>query len=454
MNNLLAISLLKGFQCHNSQSFAPKISFRYEQNKWIIRLLYIEKSFNPNETIVLDYIHIPKSFLNKDIVFVLDDNNKIVHIEEYKDETTIKSLLTKEQYDKFQEYKNNNYHPIFEQQKEILFQNDQFYVSKSNIPNAGFGLYSKNEFHKGDFLMTFQGKKNTLNDFCSEFKDKNCIHYEYAVTAENYNRKKYVFDPIIDEKFIPNESNFGPVINEPPPNEYSNCESVSVSSKNTELRVDLIATRFISKNEEIYMLYNRQSNYLIGNATPLPLSLKFISSKSRFGTLLCYNMQWYKNEDWFRFIYWYNECQMSIYTFGENTNVPKEFELFHLQDIEDKIKTKNNNVGIFIDYGQILKIEILEKYFTLGLSFVILPFDDDFYANFLFGKNYKFQIIEAESKYFFDSYDARKYGKLLKITKNEKNSFTRFRDVWNEERIKKDKSLTEEQKSQWLKKYL
>ncbi len=478
MTSLLAISLLKGFQCHCSQSFCPEISFRYEQNKWIIRLLYNDNSKNPNELVVLKFLgqYIDKKFLQKDIIFAMDFDEPInlIAIYEYQNEEDIQKIIKKDNI-KFQEYLQNNKHQtVVEIRDQLLVSEDQkFYISQSTIPNAGYGLFSLVEFHRGDFLMNFKGTKILFHDFCMKYKDKNCIHYEYAVTAETYDRKKYVFDPIIEDCFDLSlcslNQNFGPIINEPSPKEVSNCESVSISSNSTMLRVDLIATRFIAKGDEIFMLYNRSSEYEIGTITPLPLELKFKKNNSKIN-LLCFDMNWYDNLDWFRLIYWYNEKNFSIYTFGSNCNCPTEFELFHLKtETELKQKISNKENIIFIDYAHnnFFNVDfnlLLSEFFLLNLQYIILPFPHHDPLNYVYekllldNKNYKctIEFFENTKDFLFDCYGARKLDNtypLIKITQKKKQLFTRFRDVWNEERIINDNSISDIKTLQWLKDY-
>lgn len=47
---------------------------------------------------------------------------------------------------------------------EVLHENDSFIVKKSNIDGAGYGLFSKKAFKKGDKVVKLTGKRCTPSD--------------------------------------------------------------------------------------------------------------------------------------------------------------------------------------------------------------------------------------------------------------------------------------------------
>ncbi len=468
MEDLLALCMLKGFFCHLSQSYAPKISFRYEQDKWIIQLLFLQTSLNPNELIVLSYLkkHIDHYFINKDIIILLE-NDKIIKVVEFSkvlEFSNYETLLNNNQINKLNDYLKNNCHYEIQSKEKINISEDgKFYVSQSTIPNAGLGLFSSIEFHRGEYLLTFKGKKIPFNEFCNKYpQSSSCIHNEYSLTAETYDRKKYVFDPINEyDHFILSNENFGPLINEPLT--IANCESVGVSSSNVPLRVDLIATRFIGKNDEIFMLYNREpdKNYIPGSDVPKPIELKFKTNHKKTFKLLCFDMNWYNNNDWFRLVYWHNNSIYSVFTVGI-TPAPIEFQSFHFYPQDQNLITKNTI--ILYDFNSIVDVKKLNEYFTNGLEFAIIPFDrhpkkdlSKIYKYFLMENNYKFTIKEAREEkdnFLFDCYEFRNLDNtypFLKITKN--NFYTRFCDVWDEQRIINDMSLSDSKTIKWLQNY-
>ncbi len=465
MDDLLALCLLKGFHCHCSQSFAPKISFRYEQDKWIIQLLFLESSLNPNELIVLKYLKskIDKKFMGKDIILILNQDI-IINVVLYT-EDCYQKYLNATQYIEFNKYLENNHHYHIVSQKQVVFENERFYIAESTIPNAGFGLFASVEMHRNDFLLTFKGLKTNLEQFCKQYPTS-CIHHEYAVTAETYDRKKYVFDPIDEtNQFIlanaVKEENFGPIINEPPENSYSNCESVSVSSSKVPLRVDLIATRYIAPHDEIFMLYNREpdKNYRIGETTPSPIELKFKTNHKKTNNLLCFGMNWFDNKDWFRLVHWHNNSPYSVFTVSD-IPPPIEFQSFHF--LPNDVKIKKNTLMFVNGWIDVMK---LSKYFNQGLEYAILPFfrhhektQSLIYTEFLLkNTQLKFNIDFLTSNEFtFDSYESREFDNtypLLRFTVKKSNLYTRFRDLWDEERVIKDLSLSDIQTVKWLKMY-
>ncbi len=455
MSNLLAIALLKGFYCHDSQCFAPKIAFRYEEDNWIIQLLFLQTSLNPNELEVIKFLklYIDKKFINKDIVFILK-NDQIKDVNEYY-ETIYQEKLSGFQYEQFQKYllNDNHNHPFIK--KQPIIENDNFYIAESTLQNAGYGLFAKKNFHKNETLLEFKGKLLSYADFCLKYPiSKSCIHHEYSVMAENHNRKKYIFDPIDDtnQNFIHTADNFGPVINEPFENNYSNCESVSVSSPTVQLHVDVVATRFIATNEELFMLYNREpdKDYIPGYACPLPIELKFKKKPINATKLYCIGMNWYNNKDWFRLVYWHNNTEYSPICVSEKIP-PIEFQQFHIN-----IKNFIPKSILFIDYTYPL------DFLTQNTDFAIVGFlrhtETDVSPIYnLLKQNTKCLIEFYENNDFiFDSYEFRKLDNthpLLKITYKKNMSYTRFRDVWDEQRIVNDMSLSDEKTVQWLKNY-
>lgn len=159
-------------------------------------------------------------------------------------------------------------------QKPIAFTKDkQFFVATSCIPGAGFGLFANVLFPRGALLLIFKGKKIPQEDF----NEEDSVASEYAMLGEQYDSRKFVFDPTDKNGAFhlnqaEKQNNFAPFINEPPPNTIANAESVSMSSEKLPLFLQIVATRCIHPQEEIYMCYNRSSAYLTGFACPKPIS--------------------------------------------------------------------------------------------------------------------------------------------------------------------------------------
>ncbi len=450
MSRLLAISLLKGFHCHSSRSFSPELAFRYEQDKWIIRLLFLASSENPNEQCVLQFLKrmIHKQFIDKDIIFkakIGDDDFAIISVEEF-DATKI-YLDPKNQTD----YHSHN---SIVEKRDVVYDSDDFYIAKSSILNAGFGLFSKKIFHRGDTLLPFKGKQLAYKFFCGLYpQDKNCKHHEYSVCAESFNRQKFVFDPLGDEKdfniqIAIRDQNFAPFINEPNENEMANCETVSVSSSTIALRVDIVASRTIVPNDEILMLYNRKPDgYIPGIACPPALEMKMVTQRKNNVSsrqLICPTMSWQNNNDYFRLAFWENY-----------------YVVFAKEDVNEITKKKKSAtmITVFLDNDETINLDGLDD--DSSKKTIIVPHGKKSIYDFFFLQKTKLSVnvnIQKckRNEFFFDSYASRKLDFVypyVEITKNKKTCFTRFRDVWTEEDIITDTSISDEDTVKWLKMY-
>jgi SET domain len=174
------------------------------------------------------------------------------------------------------------------------WESDDFYVAESRCPNGGLGLFSKKQIVRGEILFEFKGKAYPLSDF--ELLEDN-KRLEYAITAESHNGEKWVFDPTCDSRFdvtiAQKTENWAPFINEPPLGMIANVESVAVSSPVVQLHLDIVATRTIEPEDEIYMVYHRdKSQYDIGADCPHPPSVTYKrkTSEAKKGTMICIGM--------------------------------------------------------------------------------------------------------------------------------------------------------------------
>ncbi len=434
---LLPICLLKGFHCHLSRSFAPKFSYQYETDKWIIRLLFLTSSSNPNEKCVLEFLRpfIDRKFINKDIVFharITSDTFDVFEAEEF-DETKLY----------FQGQEDGHFNKLPERGSPVG-ENELFYVTESLISNAGFGLFSKKVFHRGETLLEFKGTKFTSKDFRTKYPhSKNCKHHEYSLSAESFDRQKFVFDPLGTNDFFDIHDaikcgNFGPFINEPQEGCIANCETVSTSNVDIMLRVDVVATRTILPNDEILMLYNRKPEkdaYVPGVACPSPLEMKAATTKRTKATLFCPNMLYDRNEDYFRLFMWEQEYEQVVA--GDQHLPPRK---------NCVVFTDSNNY--VVDLTSCAKMVVPFRVHGNDIN--------DIYKRFLFTKDSQNLTINKCDKFFHDSYESRQLDPIspyVAITANTKTCFTRFRDVWTSEDIVRNTSIDDDATVEWLQNY-
>lgn len=190
---------------------------------------------------------------------------------------------------------------------------EKFYVAPSTCASAGLGLFAKVHFSRGEIMTQFHGKTCLQEEF-EKNGERNDIQAEYSLSGQRFDGKVVVFDPTVCGKWnlciAKKTRNCAPFINEPPPHMLCNAESVSVSNKDIEQRLDIVATKNISPHEEIFMLYNRtghQQQYPVGLCCPNPKNYceKSTSSSSSLtkikkGVVLCIGMTPMHNLDHLR----------------------------------------------------------------------------------------------------------------------------------------------------------
>ena len=482
MVDALVLCLLKGFYCHSSRSFAPRWSFQFELNQWIIRLFFIETSLNPNEDVLMQFLKtkLNHQFINKDIVFTAyintdnTDHHPIIEVSNVEEFEFLKANKKIVESLHFQAYFKNNCHFLVNEiynNEPIVFSNDgNVYVAKSLIANAGLGLFANKNFHRNDTLLTFKGKKIKFNEFCKKYPESLvCKHHEYALTAETFDGIKYVFDPIENETFdlytnaIKNQ-NFGPLINEPSEFQISNCETVSYHNQNIPLRVDIVVTRFIAKNEEILLLYNRDAEFYKPGSAPQPpllLPSSILSSQKQPIKLYCFNMNWNNNSDYYRLAQWQLQFEsVFVISLGDNEKPDNNFTLKTMEDVVVNLhKTKRKNI---LFANNTINTNIWDI-FQLGFDELILSFHTHsiynfFYLNETFPNQLGFELklLKKNNEHFMhDSSETSNLDSLFPFIRYQPSAkrqtfFLRFRDVWTEKRIIEDESVSDEKTVEWL----
>ncbi len=206
------------------------------------------------------------------------------------------------------------------------------------------------------------------------------------------------------------------------------------------------------------MLYNREPdlNYICGNACPSNISMKIKQIKnnneSKY-TLYVANMNPNDNLDYFRIAYWQNKHNLNVEIFDETKII--------------NIKKYLKNAILFFDYAKLhyepfqFDKDVILLYVAI-FDYVILPFQNIYQAFFLEPEKIypniqiSFLSQEEHDMYLFDCYGSRCLNvnySLIKITQTKKNVFIRFKDVWTEERIISDSTITDEQTLIWIQQY-
>ncbi len=280
--------------------------------------------------------------------------------------------------------------------KSIEFGN--IFVGKSNIVHGGLGLFASKPIPRGATIAQFTGKKYTLADF-TRLNPENSIACEYSITGETHDGKQFVFDPTENEAFnikiARRTSNYAPFINEPPEGVLANAESVSVSSETRELRLDIIATRHIKEQEEIYMCYNRVPSklYKIGFAQCLALNASVVEPSAFSGwTWFCMGMTPTHNLDHHR-VKALRKLGHKVVTFSrfgattssvvddyDMTNLCKHIllpaEMSEVENILLAELAKHGRVCLYVDYihhGHSLLRSSLPRLIQAGFTKIILP---------------------------------------------------------------------------------
>jgi hypothetical protein len=487
----LELSLLTGEMCHTSRAYAPICShFDENANLWCIRMQLTTSLLNPNENLVVNYI------LN--ILGQACKGNEMVLIVKIKDEKKIsirafatvfsaandiylhsisnKQLLMDCVCKCFSPNQIIYVENIAIQRCEFFLERDthvncatelsspsrrrgsdrspSFYISKSQIPSAGYGLFSLQHFHRGDRLLSFKGKQWNEEEFYKHYSSDH-VAYEYSLTAQTYDNQNIVFDPTEHNCFtIPiaqAAQNFAPFINEPQPNTTCNTETVSISSKKCPLRVDVVATRHIKPHDEITMLYLRETNkYTFGTATLPPLEYVPLAAvkKQKNTVIICLNMHPEDNHCYFRIMYLL-QMYLDVICLSRNekptsvcTLLPLTFS--NLEDIITKIGNRGAQIDILVEDC----IEWFQKVSQNNIHEIYIPMLNEDIDDCLYMlKGYRIEFIVGNDLLFLPSTSTRYI-----LLKPEKNPIP-FCLVYTEQEVIQDRMLSDQDTLEWLTKY-
>ncbi len=461
---MLVHGLLQGFFCHTQKGYCPQFVQKYTDSLWIVRLLLKEKTHNPNELLVCEFLksqlnnHI---YSNEDCLMILNNQCKIIaictlhticEINIYVFNIINLKVLLPILNTIFDEFNVHIKYELLCKKQNDLFakkinevnasEEHKFYVKKSNIENAGYGLYSYQHFHLGDKLLTFKGVKYKIEDF----KGSKCA-IEYSMTGETYNGVQIVFDPTIDNIFNTHiaikTDNFAPFINEPCENNISNAETVSISSIKIPLKVDVFATRHIAPHDEITMLYLRdpEKDYIPGKACPQLLdTVNNNNNKNNKVNVLRICTKTTMNIDHFQLLHWSNTMHIITEFKSEWQDNESDFNLIKLIQKYNKIyyihvycDSIPSNLNVLFQN----KVQYIISSYYPHQDLSHIPYQVSFYENDILN-NYEMKRLDS-------------FMPFIKIT-NVKTKTT-FLDTYNEQRIFDDLHISDEHTLQWFQKY-
>ncbi len=131
---------------------------------------------------------------------------------------------------------------------------DRFYLKESTVPNAGMGVFSKEDIEKGEFLeiIGVQVKMNSIADQCTQYANK----YKFAATGKLIKEQKKIEH---DRLVMP--VGFGGMVNHAPSAELQNAEIWYRQGAKRNSAAGQAVYRFIrniKKDEEILGNYGEE----------------------------------------------------------------------------------------------------------------------------------------------------------------------------------------------------